>query len=96
MADSGNQNQTENFPSAPPPPQEVKIRTMKSDLASLAQTGGGLPQFQSVRIDLPRERSEKLDARGEKKINAGIAVVIVAIVVVLAVAAYFALVYLKK
>jgi hypothetical protein len=37
-------------PSAPPAPQEVKVRTMKSDLASIAASGGGLPQFQNVQL----------------------------------------------
>ncbi len=33
-----------------PPPTEVKIRTMKSDIARLASSGGGLPQFENVRV----------------------------------------------
>ena len=39
------------MPSAPPPPPEVKVRTMRSDLASMAQSGGGLPKFQSVKVE---------------------------------------------
>ncbi|HVN26598.1 MAG TPA: hypothetical protein VMT99_03035 [Candidatus Paceibacterota bacterium] len=35
---------------APPPPSEVKIRTMKSDLAGLAASGGGMPKFESVKV----------------------------------------------
>ena len=35
---------------APPPPSEVKIRTMRSDVESMAQSGGGLPQFHNVKI----------------------------------------------
>ncbi|MDR3582308.1 MAG: hypothetical protein P4L67_03480 [Candidatus Pacebacteria bacterium] len=34
----------------PPPPAEVKVRTMQSDLESMARSGGGLPQFQSVSV----------------------------------------------
>ena len=37
-------------PGAPPPPPEVKVRTMKSDLESMARSGGGAPQFQNVAI----------------------------------------------
>lgn len=37
-------------PSAPPPPSEVKVRTMRSDLASMAKSGGGLPQFENVKV----------------------------------------------
>jgi len=33
---------------APPPPVEVKIRTMRSDLASMSKTGGGAAQFENV------------------------------------------------
>jgi flagellar basal body-associated protein FliL len=35
---------------APPPPQEVKVRTMHSDLESMAKSGGGLPRFENVAI----------------------------------------------
>ena len=34
----------------PPPPAEVKVRTMASDLESMAKSGGGLPQFQNVSV----------------------------------------------
>lgn len=36
---------------APPPPSEVRVRTMRSDLASMAQSGGGMPRFENVAID---------------------------------------------
>lgn len=39
------------FPTAPPPPSEVKVRTMRSDLASMAKSGGGLPKFESVKVE---------------------------------------------
>lgn len=99
MADEQSQN-PENFPSAPPPPQEVKIRTMRSDLASMAQSGGGLPQFQTVRIDLPREqqatRGQQAPENGGQKIGIGKAIAILTVVAILALVAYFALIYLKK
>lgn len=38
-------------PSAPPPPSEVKVRTMRSDLDSMARSGGGLPRFENVKIE---------------------------------------------
>ena len=34
----------------PPPPAEVKVRTMRSDLETMAKSGGGLPQFQNVTV----------------------------------------------
>jgi hypothetical protein len=33
---------------APPPPSEVKVRTMRSDLESMRLSGGGMPTFQNV------------------------------------------------
>jgi hypothetical protein len=37
-------------PTAPPPPSEVKIRTMRSDIDGMMQSGGGAPSFQNVSI----------------------------------------------
>lgn len=34
----------------PPPPSEVKVRTMHSDLESMAKSGGGMPRFQDVEV----------------------------------------------
>jgi hypothetical protein len=89
------QPQTPEGISAPPPPQEVKIRTMRSDLASMAQSGGGLPQFQNVRIDAPAAEEDRVGTpQGERRINIGIAIAIVAVIVVLAIIGYF--VFIKK
>ncbi len=41
----------ESLVSAPPPPPEVKVRTMKSDLAAMTASGGGLPQFSKVKVE---------------------------------------------
>ena len=38
------------IPGVPPPPAEVKIRTMRSDLETMTKSGGGLPQFQNVTV----------------------------------------------
>jgi hypothetical protein len=46
-------------PSVPPPPSEVKVRTMRSDIDGIAKAGGGLPQFKTVPVEgmgLPRSR----------------------------------------
>jgi len=74
-------------PSAPPPPPEVKVRTMKSDLASMAQSGGGMPRFQTVSIvGLGNDGS----AIQIKKPNKALAfLIILAAIVVVAVVAYF-------
>ena len=34
----------------PPPPLEVKIRTMRSDIESMMKSGGGAPAFQNVAV----------------------------------------------
>jgi len=35
---------------APPPPSEVKVRTMRSDIESMMKSGGGAPSYQNVSI----------------------------------------------
>ncbi len=43
----------------PPPPSEVKIRTMQSDIAAMRASGGGTPKFRSVAVaglSLDKER----------------------------------------
>ncbi len=44
------QHANSEIPGVPPPPAEVKVRTMKSDITSMQQSGGGLPQFQTVTV----------------------------------------------
>jgi hypothetical protein len=67
---------TGSLPSAPPPPPEVKIRTMRSDLESMAKSGGGMPHFQSVQVSgLAMERAAA-DANPQKKNQLLMAIVI--------------------
>jgi hypothetical protein len=35
----------------PPPPAEVKVRTMRSDVEGVAKTGGGAPEFKMVPVE---------------------------------------------
>ncbi len=50
MADiPGQKNTAPAFSNLAPPPPEVKLRTMKSDLESVARSGGGLPQYQNIK-----------------------------------------------
>lgn len=44
-------NAENDIPGVPPPPAEVKVRTMRSDIESMKQSGGGLPQFQNVTVE---------------------------------------------
>ena len=74
-----------------PPPTEVKIRTMKSDAAGLAASGGGMPHFENVKVSgLSLEKGiDTPDAL--HKNNAIVAILITVIaVVVLGTLAYFA------
>lgn len=81
MAD---QNVPGALPSAPPPPQEVKVRTLKSDLASIAQSGGGLPRYQDVKIaQTPAQKAKNLSSL----ITTVVIIVLFAIIV--AIAVYF-------
>ncbi|MBI4087729.1 MAG: hypothetical protein HY434_02785 [Candidatus Liptonbacteria bacterium] len=48
MSDS-EQNPNQSLPNVPPPPLEVKVRTLRSDLESMAKSGGAVPQFQTVK-----------------------------------------------
>jgi hypothetical protein len=91
-------------PGAPPPPPEVKVRTMKSDLESMARSGGGAPIFQNVAVaglgaqssDTSPQAAEVSAPQGSpasgassKSIIGPLLVVVVAIIA-LAVVGYFA------
>ena len=90
MDNSENGNlSVETLTGAPPPPQEVKVRTMASDLASMAASGGGLPQFQNVKIvsDPAVRRDVEKTARKTSLVVAVLSIVAILIVLV---AGYFA------
>lgn len=56
-------------PGVPPPPSEVKVRTMKSDLEEMAKSGGGLPQFHTVKA--PRITETEREGSTVKKTGWG-------------------------
>lgn len=78
-------------PSAPPPPPEVKVRTMRSDLESMAKSGGGLPRFLSVKVEnlsFGKEPSATaLPEKGKKK--AVVVLIVIAAAAAIGVAGYF-------
>jgi len=82
------------IPNVAPPPPEVKIRTMKSDIESMAHLGGGAPQFRSVKApQLVAAASEEEPVPEEKiRLKPSLVVALVSIVafVVLAAVAYMA------
>ncbi len=43
----------------PPPPTEVKVRTMHSDIEGLRKMGGGLPQFKTVAVSGAESSKQK-------------------------------------
>jgi len=80
-------------PSPPPPPSEVKVRTMRSDLESMAKSGGGLPQFESVKIaNLSRGKypPEPVAVQDKRKSGMAMALVVIAAVAMLGLLGYFA------
>jgi len=62
MADTSDFSQV--LPTAPPPPQEVKVRTLKSDLASVAASGGGSPRYANVKIEQKSGPAKKMNWSG--------------------------------
>jgi hypothetical protein len=85
----GNNLSAETLTGAPPPPQEVKVRTMASDLASVAASGGGSPQFQNLKIEGAPGASRGGSGARSKVSLIAIILAIVA-VVILAVGGYLA------
>jgi hypothetical protein len=83
---------------APPPPPEVKVRTMRSDLESMAKSGGGLPHFQSVKVEglSAKEASLSVVSEQKGKSNAKAFLITVLITAVLLVLGYFAYVFFIK
>jgi hypothetical protein len=77
---------------APPPPPEVKIRTMRSDIESMAKTGGGLPQFQNVKVsNLSAGQPSTSDVvKAESKSNILLIVLLILVVAALLVVGWFA------
>lgn len=72
------------LPTAPPPPQEVKVRTLKSDLASIAVSGGGLPRYKNVRIAAQQQKNEG----GSSGLLTTIAIIVLAAIII-AIGFYF-------
>ncbi len=77
---------------APPPPAEVKIRTMRSDIASLvASGGGGMPGFENVKVaglGAPVS-SATAKARQDSRGNLWLIVVLIAVLAALVVVGWF-------
>jgi hypothetical protein len=82
MADEQDNSQV--LPSAPPPPQEVKVRTLKSDLESVAASGGGLPRYANVHIS----RTEADQPKSKNGFMIAIAVIIL-LAIIIGIAVYF-------
>lgn len=90
MADTVPNN--ESLSSAPPPPSEVKIRTMQSDLESMAKSGGGMPRFENVKISglAAAKASETTVAQARSKSYFLLIVVVLVVIAALAVGGWFA------
>jgi hypothetical protein len=92
---SGSDLAAETLTGAPPPPQEVKVRTMASDLASMTASGGGLPQFQNVKI--AGVSAVPQDSQGAaRKTSLAVAVLSIVGVLIVIAAGYFAYQAIQK
>lgn len=82
---SGNFQSADVLSGAPPPPTEVKVRTMHSDLESIAKTGGDLPKFQNIKVQGLSSQKQEADviARAKGRNNAWIILIIIAAVAIL-------------
>lgn len=86
----GSESMSGKVPGAPPPPAEVKVRTMRGDLESMARSGGGMPHFQNMKVSGLALGREESSAAPSKK-NSLVAIGLVAgLIVVLAIVGYFA------
>lgn len=97
MEEMGNNNAAEpegvlskSFANIPAPTAEVKVRTMRADLESLAATGGGLPRFNRVNVEglsISRTVAGGVEPKPTKKSSPVLAIaIIVAVCAVLAIA----------
>ncbi|MDP2598670.1 MAG: hypothetical protein Q8P49_02480 [Candidatus Liptonbacteria bacterium] len=80
-------------PSVPPPPPEVRVRTMKSDIESMMRGGGGQPQFRNVAAPMISGTEEGVSTgndQNEKPKSAWTVVIIVIAVGLLAAISYLA------
>ncbi len=88
-------DENESLISAPPPPPEVKVRTMQSDLAAMAKSGGGAPRFESVRVAgwAPAAGqgpvANAAAAAGKRRRSSMLVLIVAAIVIVAALVGYF-------
>src|ERR1700722_7939493 len=81
-------NPGDSLASAPPPPSEVKIRTMRSDLESMTASGGGLPRFANVKVsglDAPKTSGTAV-VQAKSKNNLILIIMLVALVALAVVA----------
>lgn len=95
MADTSNENSTEASvgPSVPPPSPEVMVRTMRSDIESLAKSGGGQPLPQTVKAPLlasaadeNRRKEDEFRSEKSKTSWAAVLITLVSLIIVAAVA----------
>lgn len=84
---ASNPNERADSTYVPPPPSEVSIRTMDSDLKSMALSGGGLPTSQRIAVASSQSQANKVQAGSGYWFKIFLAV---GIVLVLAAVFYFA------
>jgi hypothetical protein len=85
-------DQSGTLTTAPPPPSEVKVRTMQSDIASMTKSGGGPPKFENVKVSgLSMVEQPAADpTKKESRSNVLVIVVVIIILAMLAAGGWFA------
>jgi hypothetical protein len=73
----------------PPPPSDILIRTMQSDIASMAQTGGNLPRPEIIRHEDAGKSSPRTGFFSNSKDTAITVVLGLVILALSALAVYF-------
>ncbi len=70
-------------PAAPPSPPEVRVRTFRSDVESMAMSGGGPAEYRNVQAPALSSGGEEVRAEGEKKSNSALTLIIVLLAILL-------------
>lgn len=90
MEQFSNNNFSQPAPTAPPPPAEVKVRTMHSDLASMAKSGGGVPHFENIKVEGLNAAKDAPASQAKQRSSAVLTLVVIVSLAALGLIAYVA------
>lgn len=75
----------------PPPVADITIRTLSSDMSSLAQSGGSHPQSQMVALNRVPAQTPTLSATATPKNKSIVTLAIAVVIILIIIATYFAI-----